>query len=1389
MTRRGKKRLLILVGITALLGGAATGAYFVREARRAQQIAEAYTDGMAAYDAGDYENALRGLGKALSEHREDPEVLYRVANARRHVPVENNRHLGAAIPYAREAAGRAPQDERPLALLLDLYRRVGFVTERLEAADRLLALDPTHEQAHTAKIECLATLGRSSEVQAAVDALLAAHPQNLYGHQSRIETMRLDGRSAEEVLAYTEDLVTQYPDNLMLATLQVRVLAAYGKREAAVEAARRAQGLTIPDTEALLELVRILDQIGLRTDADALLDRSAENTQFRDDVHAYLIERAWNAGQMDRARQQAALHAEPLDATPSRLLGWMALISLPVEGGWASGAAGAELKSRTDDQGRYWQGLLDSREFMDAGEYSKTRQRLAELVALPVTDSLAWSMLGEVDQRLGESEMAVLSLQEAVRQDPTSSRAQMMLATSLLDLGRLDEARLPAERAVMSNPGAAEALTLARIYIALLDANRADQRIRDGVVTILEEMAAQAPEQADVQALLARTYVAVGHLEDAKAVISQMATMERLPNSAVLLDLANACKRSAPELVDSVLAVAARLETVGPGLMALQLNAGSAALAPETVRARYEEAIQAADDPNLRMQYEIAYARYLDSTGDEGALAELKRISTTYPDRPEAQNALLDSRSAWTDQQCIVDAIDRLKAATGENAARWKLADAQRRLAFEPGDEAASAVVLSLTPLTQPPSSNVRAMMLCSDAMLMLGDKRQAIDILLRALDRDSSNPLLYAHTIDLLQSTGRATEAATRLREFLAIRALSPEFQRRRVGLLARANMWPEAIRDCEALTAATGESQDRLSLAMLHGSHGRSADARRLFDSLLAEPEAPRQIRIAAADFYAAADSVERGAEVLKPLQEQLAASEYTAVLAGYYERHGRLDEAGRLLASQAQESGAGDDWVALAEFQIRTRQAEQARTTVAAGLRADAEHPALVALNDLLDALESGSLGAGSIDDIIDALVDENLRAVMKRIATAMHYAEANPADPAGYIERLREVVDDEPTLILGWQLLVGALLNSGQPDEAVLTAQNAARVLPNSVRAAELLATTLADAGRFTEARAAAGRWRELDSERPTRADLLLAQIETQSGQPERALAAIQPWVERIKAEADQFPTRLGLYASILIQAGRVDEAQAMIWPKAEQSGDWAQAYVRLAGEIGDVSTAIQWVDRAEPLVPLTPDTRMGMAQVRSELGQRGGGADQFRKAVALLEPLQSDPAFPAAALAMLAGCQQQLGEVAAAEATYRKALAAAPGDPIILNNLAYLLLDSAENADEALRMASQAVAAAKQRNLPAGIRANLADTLGTAQLSVGQFDEAQRSFRDGLVLDGRNALLQLGLAEALARAGQGEDAKAQYEQVAGRSDLNRNDADLAARLERVAALVN
>lgn len=1392
MTRRGKKRLLTLIIIVAVLGAATTAAYFVREARHAQQLVEAYHDGMAAYDVGDYANALRGLGKSLSEHRDDPEVLFRIADARRHVPIENDRHVQAAIAFAREAASRDPQDKRPLELLLTLYAKTGFITEGLDVSDRLLALDLTNYDALTAKVQCLSALGKTVETRTAIEALLAAYPRDIAGHQKQIEMMRLDGTPSSKIVDHVNALVKQYPEDMNFATLRIRTLAVFGFRDDAIKAAQGAVSLEIPSSAALLELVRTLDLLGQRPLADELLDRAAKDDRFRDDVFAFLIERAWKAGQKERAREQAAAYAKALADTPTDLLGWMTLAMLPAEKGWASTETGKELAARSDDVAPIWQGLLDSRELIDREQYADARKKLNDEVLKmdgASDHSLLWSFLGEASQQLGESDMAVRSLQQAVSIDPSSSRSQMMLATSLLDLGRLDEARLSAERAVMSNPGAPEALTLARVYIALLDAGRGDARIESGAVSILEEMASQVPDQPDVQALLARTYLAVNRVPDAREVIDRMTKADQLPAPAVLLDLASACKRAAPELLDPLLALADRMGSAGAGLLAMQLDSKGEALKPEEVKAAYQSAIQAATDPAQRMQYEIAYARYIDSTSDEGALAEFKRISETHPNEVDAQQALLNSRVAWTDQDSIIAAIARLKAITGEQGSRWTLAEAQRVLAFEPGQEGAAKVVKMLGTLVQPPSPNVKALMLSSDALRMLDNRHEAIQMLIRAIEQQPDNPLLFAQTIDLLQSAGRSVEASQYLVQFMSLTSLSADMQRRRVDQLDRQDMWPEAIRDCESLVAATNDSMDRLRLAIMYSGHGRTADARRLFDQLLAEPDVATNTRIAAADFFAVADNFDKGLAILKPLEGQVDASEYTKTLGSFYERRGHLADAEALYKARAESSKSGDDWAALVEFEVRNRQIPQARESIKQGLAVAADHAALLALSNLLDSLESGKLGSDSVDGIINALVDKSLRPTMKQLAEAMQYYDANPNDTAGYIKKLRKAVDDQPALILGWQLLTSALMGDGQADNAVTAAQSAARILPGSVRSAELLATTLADAGRFDEARAAAGRWHELDPESLSRADLLLAQIEAQSGQPQRALTAIEPWVQRVKDEADTFPTRVGLYASILIQAGRVSEAHDLIWPRAQSNPDWAQMYVRLAAEIqGSPDVAIQWVDRAQPLIPLTLDSRAGLARIRLGLGQSTGRTDQYQQTVELLSPVATDASTPGPVLALLAGAYQQLGQFPQAEAAYRAALKVAPDDPIILNNLGYMLLQTGGKAQEALDLAQRANAAARSRNFPPSIRANLLDTVGTAQLQLGDIPEAQSAFREGLNLDGASAMLHLGMAEALARAGKIDDARSEYAKVASRGDLNRVDPDLNSRLERVAKLV-
>ena len=99
----------------------------------------------------------------------------------------------------------------------------------------------------------------------------------------------------------------------------------------------------------------------------------------------------------------------------------------------------------------------------------------------------------------------------------------------------------------------------------------------------------------------------------------------------------------------------------------------------------------------------------------------------------------------------------------------------------------------------------------------------------------------------------------------------------------------------------------------------------------------------------------------------------------------------------------------------------------------------------------------------------------------------------------------------------------------------------------------------------------------------------------------------------------------------------------------------------------------------------------------------------------------------------------------AEAAYRRALALDPDDADALNNLAWLLHETASRPDEAEALALRAAALEG----PARYRAQ--DTLGRIQLARGRCADAARTFGEALASDSLPDAARDGLKQALARA--------------------------------------
>src|SRR5262249_38612358 len=99
----------------------------------------------------------------------------------------------------------------------------------------------------------------------------------------------------------------------------------------------------------------------------------------------------------------------------------------------------------------------------------------------------------------------------------------------------------------------------------------------------------------------------------------------------------------------------------------------------------------------------------------------------------------------------------------------------------------------------------------------------------------------------------------------------------------------------------------------------------------------------------------------------------------------------------------------------------------------------------------------------------------------------------------------------------------------------------------------------------------------------------------------------------------------------------------------------------------------------------------------------------------------------------------------AQLHYREALKLFPESPIAGNNLAYLLAESGENLDEALRLAR--ATNEKYPNV-----SSVMDTVGWVYYKKGAYASAVDSFKECVVKDPRHAACQYHLAMSFSKVG-------------------------------------
>ncbi|MFG0329797.1 MAG: tetratricopeptide repeat protein [Phycisphaerales bacterium] len=1345
MTRRGRKRLLILSIGVLTVASALVAAHQYRGYRRSRLAAEAYESGMAAYESGAYESAMADLGYAVARGYDDCDTMLALAESRVRVPLENSRHLLQGVTLFRQAAAIDSNRIEPIRRLVDLYGQLNFLTERLDAADTLLELDPDSIAGHRARIESLLGLGRYAPAVDAADTYLASNPTSIKALELRVVAMGLAGATTSERCDFVERLANENPSSVEIAVIQAETLVRAGRREEARAAIERSLDLGAPGPATAPRLIAAMDLVGLSGRVDALLAALAvESTLDTPAVSLLIVERAWKRRQFNTALEALNARSESISERSDDLLGWGAFVRQTSDRD--PSIERQELATRQTDSARYWIAMLDGHEQWTTQDLRQASVSFSEAISLRPDDAVAPYFLGRVDAGLGEFVRAAHHLESAANADPSWLDAQIHLAATHLADARYDDALTAARRAFALQPTASHAMLLAEVYADCAAAGAGGAQLALEAMEVIETLRRLAPTNGDLHATHARILAIAGEIEEALIETTAVAANADGIAPARLIGLANAIRAGDSELADRLGALARTAGGVNPSLVRAEAFRAARNGSIDAGRTIYDEAIGRTTDARIKEQLEFDREVFLDHFDDPQALSRLLALAAARPSSVHSPRAILSSRSAWKDESIISDAIVQLRAVTGDSATSWMIFEARRLLAFDPGERRASQVVELLTPLLRVDASNPDALGLLAEAYLQFGDRDAAIDRLTIAVEAHPYRPDLMPRLIDLLRIDGRRDEAERRLRDYASRPAPLQDrtTTRERLDLLIEYQMWDAAERDAARL-ADSSLPDDRRRLALVHTARGRFDEARAIYAGLLAGSDADAPTARAAAELEASDGLIDEGVAILDRFAAESSSVDAARLAPEFLERHGRLDEARRRFDELARSSHP-EIIAAIAQFLLRQGETDTAHALLAQSLEKSPADEGLVSLYQLAELLRSDDAYANeALLDLADTLVAESQREAFTELIETERWRRDHPDDHTAYLDRLRRTTLEHPTAIGGWLLLVDALRTHAPIEDAVTAAQAAARANPTSTEIAKLLTSTLLSATRFDEARTAARRWRSIDPAAAFEADVAISLAEAQSGSPTAARSLLDPYRERILAEAEEDPDLFLFYLQVLLSLDDFEAVDTMLAERVVDA-DWAPRAPTLAGAIRDAERAQVWLATLDERIQSRDDARPALVMAWYTLGGRlNDDAGCFARAIELSESI-AEPTDQT--LAVVADCERLLGRTDRAIDRYRALVQAEPDDAVARNNLAYLLLTTDRDLDEAEAHARAALAIADRSRFPAAHRASFLDTLGAICQARGRYAEATDAFEQATTLQPRNPSLELKLIESL-----------------------------------------
>lgn len=1335
--RKRRRQRLAIIGAVALVLVGLVVVQYVRvknkpAAPTAQVNDERRAAGLAAFAAGDNDEAIAQLTDYVDDNPKDDEALYSLAVAHRRQASLGTHHLVAAANHYRAALNANPQRLEVTRGLLELLidSPAGVEQEILKLADRLAGDAENDELALRARVFALRGLERIDDATEAADGFLAAYPLDVAMHRRALDLLKAQGNPASMLLERTETLRGDHPGEPqpMLVEAYARILD--DDREAAIGWLERAGQPSPPNADFVAQTVKVMDQAEQYAQVPGYLSRVAQIDPALVDFEE-LARRLFESGLVLEAHEAALQVKDPSLAL--RSLDVIALLRLGRDQQVAEGIAQLRaLSGKTAAATAAWLEVCVSKNPKSDQIIQAGRAAIEAGVRNPYLDL----MLAEAYETAGQLTSAQDLYLTALARRPSWAAPCLKLAELTLQQGDAANASRYALAAVRRQP---ESLS-ARVRLAETlgsEPGRLDRRQTRELFTLIDQIQGVVPGEPRTLELKINLLSQTGDRVGANQAARDAITLDPPLGEEALLSLIDTTRRNGLETEQEL--QQAYIQRFGQTLEITMLKAAQLADLgdAETALAAYD----AATPPGNPINWRVNRALLLERLGRPEAAAAWIAVGDGLPDNILVQQNALESLSAWNDRPFIDRTIKRLRKLTGDEATIWRVQRARWLLSGENPKANAAEVETLLADVTLSSTAlRMRAL-----AQRLGGNETRAIDLLQEAIFVSPDDVDAALDLAGLKQAVGEEQAALDLLQSAAAKPGLSDGQLRTATALLLSLNQPTRAVTMLERLIQnGRADARDLLMLARLYRQTQQTSKAVGLVEKLLKTP-APETIALAA-DLYASQGQLDRARAVLGRLDElNIPAEDAANIRAAFLVEHGEPEqaEAAFVAATEAAPADA-EAWRRLIAYQLRSQKPTEAIASARRGLRALPSDGGLLALVANAGPIERLSADAGAASFALTLLRDDDNRRVAADVLNLLDRNAAQP-DRMKLADDLQKTADANPDFETLQVVTVTAQLAAGRYQAALDRANGLVDAFPESVRAARLTAEAWASIGRWREALLAAERWAQRGPNDRAEADTLIARTHRQLGRAGQAVATLEPYRGQIESQPLLRPEMTKQWALALAGNGQSRDARAILEPRLGEGLTWRMAMLDAAVlSVAATRQAGQWLESVQAAIPDDSwDERAALAQAWWTLGQRDSFGPYLDRGREQAKALSQIPAASAELWYFLGTIGEADGDLGVAEKAYRRAIELDPETIFARNNLAMVLAEYGGDLNEAVGLAKRVVESRPEDP-------NFHDTLAFVLLQAGRLDEAEEAIRVAMELDPSNSEWRVRLEEINAR---------------------------------------